>query len=226
MNRLTASLASPVRRLRSVPAGRPAAETGAPDQASTETAATAAGISRSAIEALILKHYTGLRLLIIRRTRDPQVAADLLSEAICITWEKWQAHEIERPEQIAGYIFKVAVNLLRNLRRTMAERPEARADSSQLDALAAEDQSRDGWIEQQMAARVKRIIQGMSTQRDRAILTRFYLEEEDKESICRDLGLDSLQFDKVLHRARGRLRGLLESQGFRRSDIFCMLLVA
>jgi len=28
----------------------------------------------------------------------------------------------------------------------------------------------------------------MSSQRDRAILVRFYLDEEDKETICRDLG--------------------------------------
>ncbi len=59
------------------------------------------GMTKSAIESLILKNYTGLRLLILRRTRDPNVAADLLSEAICITWEKWQANQIARPDQIA-----------------------------------------------------------------------------------------------------------------------------
>ena len=184
------------------------------------------GMTKSAIESLILKNYTGLRLLILRRTRDPNVAADLLSEAICITWEKWQANQIARPDQIGGYIFQVAVNLLRNRRRSMAERPGARADSSQLDTIADDATSRDSWAERQIAARVKRVINSMGTPRDRLILTRFYLDEEDKESICHDLNLDAAQFDKVLHRARGRLKDLLEAQGLAKSDLLSALVLA
>ena len=70
-----------------------------------------------------------MRLLIQRRTGDPQLAADLLNDAVCTTWEKWQAGQIERPELIAGYIFQVAMNLLRNQRRKLGERPETRADN-------------------------------------------------------------------------------------------------
>ena len=196
-----------------------------PQDSADVSAATRSDVSKSTIESLILKNYTGLRLLILRRTRDPNVAADLLSEAICITWEKWQANKIERPDQIAGYIFQVAVNLLRNRRRSMAERPGARADSSQLDAIADDTASRDTWVERQIAARVKRVIASMSTPRDRLILTRFYLDEEDKESICRDLNLDAAQFDKVLHRARGRLKDLLEAQGLAKSDLLSVLVL-
>ena len=73
------------------------------------------------------------------------VAADLLNEAVCITWEKWQENKIEQPEQIAGYIFQVALNLLRNRRRAMGERPGARADNARLDALA-DDTDGDGHL--------------------------------------------------------------------------------
>jgi hypothetical protein len=34
--------------------------------------------------------------------------------------------------------------------------------------------------------------------------------------------LSPLQFDKILHRARGRLRKLLESGGLGRSDLLCL----
>src|SRR5262249_37968305 len=71
-------------------------------------------------------------------------------------------------------------------------------------------------------SQVKNVIRGMSSQRDRAILVRFYLDEEDKETICRDLGLSPLQFDKILHRARGRLRKLLEAEGLRRSALLSL----
>jgi RNA polymerase sigma-70 factor, ECF subfamily len=182
-------------------------------------------LQRGEVESLIAREYFGLRLLIARRTGDQHVAADLLNDAVCTTWEKWLAGKIARPEQIAGYIFQVAMNLLRNRRRAMSERPEKRADAEVLESLAATDPVNLQQVEENLAARVKEIIRGMGSQRDRTILVRFYLNEEDKETICHDLKLTPMQFARVLHRARGRLRQLLESQGFKGSDLFSVLLV-
>ncbi|HEV7446975.1 MAG TPA: sigma-70 family RNA polymerase sigma factor [Steroidobacteraceae bacterium] len=183
---------------------------------------SAAPLSQADVGALIEQNYVGLRLLVARRCRDPQVAADLLNDAVCTTWAKWQAGKIERPEQIAGYVLQVTMNLLRNHRRAIAERPEKRADAAKLQDLASDTEPSDETIEREIAVQVKNVIRGMSSQRDRAILVRFYLDEEDKETICRDLGLSPLQFDKILHRARGRLRKLLESGGLGRSDLLCL----
>jgi len=183
---------------------------------------SAAPLSQSDVATLIEQNYVGLRLLVARRCRDSQVAADLLNHAVCTTWAKWQAGKIERPEQIAGYVLQVTMNLLRNHRRAIAERPEKRADAAKLQDLPSGTEPGDETIEREIAVQVKNVIRGMSSQRDRAILVRFYLDEEDKQTICRDLGLSPLQFDKILHRARGRLRKLLESGGLGRSDLLCL----
>jgi RNA polymerase sigma-70 factor, ECF subfamily len=180
-------------------------------------------LERSAVEALIAKHYTGLRLLILRRVGDREVAQDLLQEAVRTTWEKWQMGSIQRPEQIGGYIFKVALNLLRNLRRSAHERHGSRLTPEALEALPEDTDGTDRWQEKKIALRVKRILQAMSSPRDREVLIRVYLDEEDREVICRDLGLDTDQFDKVLHRARTRLRSLLEAHGLKRTDFFMFL---
>jgi RNA polymerase sigma-70 factor (ECF subfamily) len=182
----------------------------------------AAPLSQAAVAALIEQNYVGLRLLVARRCRDPNVAADLLNEAVVTTWSKWQAGKIERPEQIAGYVLQVTMNLLRNHRRAIAERPEKRADAAKLQDLAGEGEPGDETIEREIAVQVKNVIRAMSSQRDRAILVRFYLDEEEKEIICRDLGLSPLQFDKILHRARGRLRKLLESGGLGRNELLSL----
>jgi RNA polymerase sigma-70 factor (ECF subfamily) len=150
------------------------------------------------------------------------VGADLLNEAVCTTWAKWQAGKIERPEQIAGYVLQVTMNLLRNHRRAIAERPEKRADAARLQDLASDGEPANETIEREIASQVKNVIRGMSSQRDRTILVRFYLDEEDKGTICRDLGLSPLQFDKILHRARGRLRKLLESGGLGRTELLSL----
>ncbi len=182
------------------------------------------GTDRAAIEGLIVKHYSGLRLLIQRRVGNAEVAADILNQAACTAWEKWQSGQVRRPEEIGGYIFQVAMNLLRNRRRSVAERADRRVDSEVLGRLPGEADATDRWLEKKIAARVKRMLQELSSPRDREILVRFYLQEEEKDAICRDLGLAADQFDKVLHRARARLKDLLESQGLRRSDFFMLCL--
>jgi len=220
-------LARPVSAgMANTPGGRSSAPTGTSQATPTPPQAargrSAAPLSQSDVSTLIEQNYVGLRLLVARRCRDPQVAADLLNDAVCTTWAKWQAGKIERPEQIAGYVLQVTMNLLRNHRRAIAERPEKRADAAKLQELTSDGEPGDETIEREIAVQVKNVIRGMSSQRDRTILVRFYLDEEDKETICRDLGLSPLQFDKILHRARGRLRKLLESGGLGRSDLLCL----
>jgi RNA polymerase sigma-70 factor, ECF subfamily len=200
----------------------PGASQAAPASPHATRARSTTPLSQADVAALIEQNYVGLRLLVARRCRDSQVAADLLNDAVCTTWAKWQAGKIERPEQIAGYVLQVTMNLLRNHRRAIAERPEKRADAAKLQELPSDAEPGDETIEREIAVQVKNVIRGMSSQRDRAILVRFYLDEEDKQTICRDLGLSPLQFDKILHRARGRLRKLLESGGLGRSDLLCL----
>jgi len=181
-------------------------------------------MERAQVEALIAKEYSGLRLLIFRRARDMNVASDLLNDAICTTWEKWLAGHVAHPEQIAGYVFQVAMNLLRNHRRAMAERPDKRAEVKALDDLPMDESTEDRGVEDRLARRVKRLLQSMSSQRDRTILVRFYLNEEDREIICRDMKLTPAQFARVIHRARGRLRQLMEAEGLKGSDLYSLLL--
>jgi RNA polymerase sigma-70 factor, ECF subfamily len=206
---------------------RPFQEPSCPDNAKRRAMSDdrMAGLSQEAVAALIEQNYVGLRLLVARRCHDPHVAADLLNEAVVTTWSKWQAGKIERPEQIAGYVLQVTMNLLRNHRRAIAERPERRADAAKLQELAIEREPGDETIEKEIAVQVKRVIREMSSPRDRSILVRFYLDEEDKDTICRDMGLNPLQFDKILHRARGRLRKLLEAGGLGRKELLCLALL-
>jgi RNA polymerase sigma-70 factor, ECF subfamily len=194
-----------------------------PDAHVVEPAATRPPhMDRAAVEALIAKHYTGLRLLIQRRTGDTESAADILNQAACTAWEKWQSGQVRRPEEIGGYIFQVAMNLLRNRRRRVVERADRHVDSEVLGHLP--DDASDRWLEKKIAARVKRVLQELPSLRDREILVRFYLHEEEKDAICRDLALEADQFDKVLHRARGRLKELLETYGLQKSDFFTLCL--
>ncbi|HEV2666451.1 MAG TPA: hypothetical protein VG324_16150, partial [Blastocatellia bacterium] len=65
-------------------------------------------------------------------------------------------------------------------------------------------------LQKERAAIARQIINELKSDRDRQVLFRFYIAEEEKKRICEDLGLTSLHFNRVLFRARERYRELYE----------------
>jgi RNA polymerase sigma-70 factor (ECF subfamily) len=59
---------------------------------------------------------------------------------------------------------------------------------------------------------VRRILNELRPARDREVLYRFYIAEQEKEHICAELGLTSLHFNRILFRARERYRELYEKR--------------
>ena len=51
----------------------------------------------------------------------------------------------------------------------------------------------------------------MNVERDKEILRRYFVFEQDKPLICQALDLTPDQFDKVLYRARNRLKSKIEA---------------
>jgi RNA polymerase sigma-70 factor (ECF subfamily) len=148
----------------------------------------------------------------------------MLNEAIATAIVHTRQGRVAQPERLAGYVFRVALNLYRNYRREFDNRAELRAGGDvvqHLPGAGAVDDALDSGV----VRAVRGIVASLPTARDREIVKRFYLDEEDKDEICRSLGLASLHFDKVIFRARQRLRALLEAQGFRKSDLLGLLLV-
>jgi RNA polymerase sigma-70 factor (ECF subfamily) len=176
-------------------------------------------LDKGSIGALIEREYSGLRALLRMRTRDPQLAEDLLNDAIVITLEHSADGRITNPDAIGGYVFQVALNLLRNHRRKFADRIDKRAElDDSIAGLSATEQF-------EWAGLARELINALPVPRDREILTRFYLNEEDKEAICRDVGISPLHFDKVHFRARERLRSLAEERGYSVEQLFHVLLL-
>lgn len=166
----------------------------------------------------VYRDYPGLRALILRRVRDPEVAADILQDAAVTTLEKLRSGEIAHPENLGGYLYRVAINHLRNHRRkdrTALSSPEQLEELR--DVVDDPDWERVG--RPQWAAAARRMLEEMPAARDRELLVRFYLNDEEKDTICRELNLSQEHFNRVIFRARNRFRELLEQRGFGRSDL-------
>jgi RNA polymerase sigma-70 factor (ECF subfamily) len=91
-----------------------------------------------------------------------------------------------------------------------------------MEALAEYDT--DGVEAIQIRQRTQQLIESLPSPRDRDVIKRFYLDEEDKEVICGKLGLTPLQFTQVMSRARQRMKQLFDSQGLKRGDFFSLVL--
>jgi RNA polymerase sigma-70 factor (ECF subfamily) len=172
----------------------------------------------------VYRDYPGLRALILRRVRDPEAAADILQDAAVTTLEKLRSGEIAHPENMGGYLYRVALNHLRNHRRKDRTAVSSADALNELqgteDDLEWERVGRPQWAE---AAR--RMLDEMPAERDREILVRFYLNDEDKEQICRDLRLSEEHFNRVIFRARNRFRELLEHRGFWKADLLTLVAI-
>jgi RNA polymerase sigma-70 factor, ECF subfamily len=168
--------------------------------------------------------YAGLLALLRRKLRDEQLAQDTLNDAIVTCLTHLQSGRIASPELIGGYIFQVAMNHLRNHRRKMIERADRHVGGDVIEDLPADAAPTPG-DSLDLAALVREVLEALQVARDREIVKRFYLDEEEKEAICQHLRLSPLHFDKVVYRARQRMRALLESRGFRKSDLLGLLLL-
>jgi RNA polymerase sigma-70 factor (ECF subfamily) len=189
---------------------------------STEGAPSArATVDPSSHLAAVYRDYPGLRALILRRVRDPETAADILQDAAVTTLEKLRSGEIAHLDNVGGYLYRVALNHLRNYRRkdrTGVSGPDG------LESLAQPD-SEAGWNSarrMEWSAAAHSVLSEMPTSRDRDLLVRFYLNDEEKGSICGELGLTEEHFNRVIFRARNRFRALLERRGFTRSDFLAL----
>jgi RNA polymerase sigma-70 factor, ECF subfamily len=166
----------------------------------------------------VYRDFPGLRALILRRVRDPEVAADILQDAAVTTLEKLRRGEIAHPENLGGYLYRVALNHLRNHRR---KDRSAVSSADALEELAASDDDAD-WTsvrDRQWATAARRMLDEMPVARDREVLVRFYLDDEERETICRELQLSEEHFNRVIFRARNRFRELVEHRGFRKADL-------
>ena len=159
---------------------------------------------------LVTRYRSGLVGLLRRWTRDRALAEDLAQEALLVAIERLRSRALDDASKLGAFLRGTAHNLAIAARRRETRRQTSSASDlidgvvdATADPLAAAERAQEAQL-------IHRLIGELSVPRDRDLLYRHYVAGEPKSRICEELGLDAVHFNRVLHRARVRLRELLD----------------
>ena len=172
----------------------------------------------SAESQLVERYARPVKLILLKRTRDPQLTADLTQDTFVIALQKLRAGELRNPEALAAFLRQIAINLsIEHYRRE--KRYVSNGGGINSPQVPHIDQKAEQMDRHQARRALEEVLSELAMPRDREILRRFYLLEEEKSRICGALDLSAVHFDRVLYRAKQRMRNLIKQ----RKDIETLL---
>lgn len=146
----------------------------------------------------------GVRYYLCRQM-NAQELEDKVHDTFLIVVQSIRRGDVREPDRLMGFIRTVVRRQVAahidNQIYSRREQLDLDSGSSLADEQAGPEESA---ISQQKAELMEKILRGLSN-RDREILTRFYLDEQPQEKICEDMGLSETQFRLLKSRAKTRL---------------------
>lgn len=183
-----------------------------------------AGEAQAEVE-LTRRFERGITQILIRQTANLALAQELCQETLIIIIKRLRVQSLNNPEKLAAFIAQTARNLAIAERRKHRRRRTEPTGEEMVDVPDDQrDQERDAQRDSAAAA-IRSVLAEMKSARDRSLLVRYYLREEDKDVICKELGMTAPSFNVVLFRARSRFLELLNKRGLTGGDLLAMVLV-
>ena len=164
---------------------------------------------RTAEEAFVKRYTRPLRAILRVRCRDDELCRDVTQDALRVVLVRIREQGLDQPAGLIGFLRGTALNLLANEMRRSEHRLTSTASDWLDQAIDERSDPYDTVESEDMARAVRRVIAGMKVERDRELLWRHYVKDDSKERLCAEFALSAEHFDRVLHRARQRLKELL-----------------
>jgi len=148
-----------------------------------------------------------IQLKLRARLRSPQAIEDVRQETFVRVFAALRSPGgIRQPERLGAFVNSICNNVLLEHYRSSSrsdsldDEPQNELPDPAMDVLGAV-------AAKQMEEKVREILDEMS-ERDRRILREVFLEERDKDDVCRDFGVDRDYLRVLLHRAKQSFKSL------------------
>ena len=150
------------------------------------------------------------------RSRDAEIAQDLTQDTFRILIERLRSDGIDDPERLSGFVQGIARNLYRDYAKKEARRGTD-ADTDQVELAVSHDGSALDEIQHtELSTALTEMLNELSQPRDREILKRTFLDQQDKQVVCAQLDISVDHFHRVIYRAKQRFADLVRK---RRPDL-------
>jgi RNA polymerase sigma-70 factor, ECF subfamily len=118
---------------------------------------------------------------------------------------------VRQPERFGAFVNSICNNVLMEYYRTLGK-------NQQMDETHAEIPDKvldlEGMmVSKQSSEHVRKILSGLPA-RDRDLLRAVFLEDKDKDAVCRDIGVDRGYLRVLLHRAKDKFKAVYEKEQF------------
>jgi len=150
-------------------------------------------------------HYFGglLRIKANARLRSWQAADDVRQETLLRVLRNIRRGDIEHPERFGAYVNTVCNNVMLELFRRDSRWDQFPEGSPE--PASGEPGAESGMVEEERRALVRQALDELPP-KEHELLRRIFLNEEDRDEVCREFGITREHLRVLLHRARGRLR--------------------
>ncbi len=165
---------------------------------------------RSVEDALVRQYSRGVQFAICQSVSDASVVEDLYQECFRMVLEKVRAGEVNEPDRLSGFICSLARNIVIEYFRKAARRETYHAPPGEHPVPSPEPNQLDRLLREENGSLARRVLDALPSDRDRSVLYRFYIAEDDRDEICADLGIEATLLSQILCRARQRYKNLFE----------------
>ena len=142
-----------------------------------------------------------IQLKLRSRLHSPQAIEDVRQETFARVFAALRSEgRIRQPERLGAFVNSLCNNVLLEYYRA-SQRDTSLEDEEDRD-FAAKDVDIFGAVAaKQMGEKVREILEELP-ERDRRLLREIFIEERDKDDVCRDFGVDRDYLRVLLHRAK------------------------
>ena len=147
-----------------------------------------------------------IQLKLRSRLRSPQAIEDVRQETFSRVFAALHGGKVRQPERLGAFVNSMCNNVLLEHYRA-SSRDSSLEDEDQEDFPAISVDLLGALAAKQLREKIREILEEMP-ERDRRLLREVFLEERDKDAVCRDFGVDRDYLRVLLHRAKQQFKSL------------------
>jgi RNA polymerase sigma-70 factor, ECF subfamily len=147
-----------------------------------------------------------IQLKLRSRLHSPQAIEDVRQETFTRVFAALRGGKIRQPERLGAFVNSMCNNVLLEHYRA-SSRDSSLDDEEQQDFPATNVDVLGAVAAKQMGEKIREILEEMP-ERDRRLLREIFLEERDKDEVCKDFGVDREYLRVLLYRAKLSFKSL------------------